>query len=132
MIRVWAIIFCLWATTAHGLTVGEISYQYEASLDSQYVIGIMPKVVLHDNPGVKICGQWYRGDQIANAPNVDIPMGIYCRITDENGSTFFKMRDRFNTQYPINTWNVNLVDLSQRDIRFKITSPVTQTIPVGY
>ena len=124
------VMFYLGVSNAYGLgiNVEEISYEYEASLDSQYVIGAMPKVVLiaTDNgntiPGVRVCGKWYRGDQVANAPNVAQPQSAYCRTTDENGSTFFRYRDRFSTRYPIATWDTSLVDLSQRNIRFNIIS----------
>ena len=128
----FSLIFCLGFSNAYGLEVGKISYQYEASLDSQYVIGAMPRVDLQDAPGTKICGRWYRGDQPANAPNVAQAQSMYCRTTGEDGKTFFVYRDRFSTQYPVSTWNPNLVDLSQRGIRFRIISPVNQYIPVGY
>ena len=125
-------VFCLGFSNAYGLEVGEISYRYEASLDSQYVIGVMPTVVLRSAPGAKICGRWYKGNQPANVPNGANPQSSYCRIANNEGSTFFTYRDRFATHYPISTWDADLVDLSQRNIRFNVTFPTNQFISVGY
>ena len=130
LISLLILILCLVFSNAYGLKISKTSYQYEGSLDSLFVIGVMPRVDLQDVPGTEICGQWYRGDQIATVPNGDWFQGSYCRTTDVNGNTFFVYRDRFSVRYPIETWTVDVIDLSGRNIRFKVISPVSQFIDV--
>ena len=113
-----------------GINVGEISVSYEATLDSQFIIGAMPKVVLNTDPGVEICGIWYKGGQYASVPNGTREQGEYCRTTDETGMTFFAYRDRFNTRYEIGNWTEGLVDLSIRNVSFEVLSPENFIVPV--
>lgn len=91
-----------------NLNVIDTTLYFEYTLDGAEHIGYMPRldVELVDQNGIPVigtvCGQWYLDNEVAPAPNIDIPQSYYCRKTDENGNTFFAYRYRYLDYVDVN------------------------------